>query len=166
MIAQQRESRYPYLIAIQIAEPFQADVDADLLRRAARVTLDWQGIEASCELSLVVTDDVTLHDLNRRYRHVDAPTDVLAFAEESQEDFVPAPEGPRYLGDVIISFPQARQQATEAEHTLQAELQLLTVHGVLHLLGYDDMALAQRKEMWAAQADILGRLGGDVNLPD
>jgi probable rRNA maturation factor len=167
-MSQQQGRQFPYRVTVEVADPFQADVCPDTLRRAACVALSEQGVDAPFELALAVTDDAVLHDLNRRYRGVDAPTDVLAFAsaDEGQEKFVSPPDGPPYLGDVIISYPQARQQAMEAGHTVQAELLLLTVHGVLHLLGYDDAALEQRKEMWSVQAAILKALAVDVRLPD
>jgi probable rRNA maturation factor len=90
---------------------------------------------------------------------VDAPTDVLAFPNETRGPFVSAPGYPRYLGDVIISFPRAASQATEVGHPTEAELQLLAVHGVLHLLGYDDEAKEERAQMWKAQSEILRILG-------
>jgi probable rRNA maturation factor len=116
-------------------------------------------------LALVVADDDTLRDLNRRHRSVDAPTDVLAFPGEAPGPFVAAPDQPYYLGDVVISFHRAEAQAAEVGHDTQAELQLLVVHGVLHLLAYDDVTEEQRARMWAAQAEILHDLGVEAHLP-
>jgi len=110
------------------------------------------------EVAVVVSDDASLQELNRRFRAVDAPTDVLAFPNESRGPFVNAPDQPRYLGDVILSYPRAEEQAAEAGHSALDELQLLTVHGVLHLLGYDDQEETARAEMWAAQEAILDLL--------
>jgi probable rRNA maturation factor len=120
------------------------------------------------ELSIVLTDDAALHELNLRHRGVDAPTDVLAFSDEEDEvggPFIEPPEAPRYLGDVIISFHRADAQAAAVGHDTLAELQLLVVHGVLHLLGYDDVTKDQRAQMWAVQADILQGLDVQVHLP-
>jgi probable rRNA maturation factor len=88
-------------------------------------------------------------------------TDVLAFpSEESDPD-----SGARYLGDVLISIPRAAEQAAVAGHSLEAEAQLLVVHGVLHLLGHDHTVAADKARMWAAQAEILGELGlGGINV--
>ena len=122
-------------------------------------------VEGPCELAVVVTGDETLHELNLRHRNVDGPTDVLAFPDETRGPFVAAPGLPRYLGDVIISFHRAEAQASMTGHDVRAELQLLVVHGVLHLLGYDDLAEDQRAQMWAVQAQILQVLGVDVHLP-
>jgi len=154
-----------HIIEVQIDEQFQAQIQPEPLRRAALASLIHRRVEEPCELAVVVTDDEALRELNRRYRGMDAPTDVLAFPDETRGPFVGAPGFPRYLGDVIISFHRAEAQAAEAGHDVQAELQLLVVHGVLHLLGYDDEAEDQRAQMWAAQAEILRALGVEVHLP-
>ncbi len=154
-----------YTIEIQVDEQFQIWIQPELLRRAALRTLVHQGIEEGCELAVVVVDDDIVHDLNLRHRGVDAPTDVLAFSDETQGPFVDAPGLPRYLGDVIISFPRAETQAAEVDHDVEVELQLLVVHGVLHLLGHDDMMEEQRARMWNAQAEILQALEVEANLP-
>nr|HID14288.1 rRNA maturation RNase YbeY [Anaerolineae bacterium] len=154
-----------HTIEVQIDEQFQAQVQLELLHRVALATLIHQRVEEPCELAVVVTGDEALHELNRRYRDVDAPTDVLAFPDETRGPFVGAPGLPRYLGDIIISFPRAEAQAAEAGHDVQAELQLLVVHGVLHLLGYDDVTEEQRAQMWAAQAEILQALGIEAHSP-
>jgi len=154
-----------HTIEVQIDAQFQAQTSPEPLRRAALATLIHERVEEPCELAVVVTGDEALRELNRRYRGVDAPTDVLAFPDETGGPFVGAPGLPRYLGDVIISFPRAEAQAADAGHDVQAELQLLAVHGVLHLLGYDDVTEEQRTQMWAAQAEILQALGVEVRLP-
>ncbi len=148
-----------YTIEVQIDEQFRAQVQPEPLHRAALATLIHQRVEELCELAVVVADDEVLRELNCRHRGIDAPTDVLAFPDETRGPFVGAPGLPRYLGDVIISFPRAGGQAAEAGQAVQAELQLLVVHGVLHLLGYDDVMEEQRAKMWAAQAEILQTLG-------
>lgn len=154
-----------HIIEIQIDEPFQAQAPSVLLRQAALATLVHQQVAEPCELAVVVTDDEALRELNRRYRGVDAPTDVLAFPNEGRGPFVSAPGLPRYLGDVIVSFPRAAAQAAEAGHAVEAELQLLVVHGTLHLLGHDDAAERPRAQMWKAQSQVLQALGVQVHLP-
>lgn len=114
---------------------------------------------AGKELSLVIAGDELLHQLNRAYRGIDAPTDVLSFAaqeaaEEGNQPFVTAREL-NYLGDVVISFPTAQRQAEAAGQPVAAELCLLAVHGVLHLLGYDHADAVEEADMWARQARIL-----------
>lgn len=132
-----------------------------LVENAARQALESQA--ASGDLTVVLSDDSHLQELNARYLGIDAPTDVLSFPS-GQAD----PEtGQAYLGDVIISVPQAQVQAHAAGHSLAAEVQLLVVHGVLHLLGLDHAQPADKAGMWAAQAEILTRLGlAEIALPE
>ncbi len=126
---------------------------ASLLERAARLALEHQSADG--DLTILLTDDAQLQTLNRDYLNVDAPTDVLSFPASETD-----PEtGARYLGDILISVPRADEQARAAGHPLEAELQLLTVHGVLHLLGHDHAGAEEKKRMWAAQAEVLARLG-------
>ncbi len=145
----------PHRINVQVAPRFQGAVDEEALRRAAAAALSHEGVEAEVELSLVVTDDETVRELNRRFRGVDAPTDVLAFGTGGGEAFVFAPEEPPYLGDVIISYPRALSQAEEVGHSVEDELNLLVVHGVLHLLGYDDQEEADARRMREKEEAIL-----------
>lgn len=158
-----------HTIDVQLEEPFRAQVQAEPLRRAADFTLGHQEVQETCELAVVVSGDDTLRELNQRHRGVDAPTDVLAFPHRAKGPdfpFVDPPGFPRYLGDVIISFPRAEAQAREAGHATVAELQLLVVHGVLHLLAYDDQTEPERARMWQAQHAVLDEMGVEVNVPD
>lgn len=110
---------------------------------------------ADGDLTIVLSDDAHLQALNRQFLGIDAPTDVLSFTGGDAD-----PEtGVDYLGDVIISYPRARLQASAGGHPLEEELQLLVVHGVLHLLGYDHADEQQKDEMWAVQAQVLESLG-------
>jgi probable rRNA maturation factor len=152
-------------VDVQVDEQFRAQVRPESIRQAAIQALAHQRVEGWCELVVVVAGDEVLRDLNLRHRDVDTPTDVLAFPDEPEARFIVAPAPTRYLGDVIISFPRASAQAAEAGHDVDAELQLLVVHGVLHLLGYDDQAEAQREEMWSVQSEILQALGVEANPP-
>lgn len=109
----------------------------------------------SRELTVQLASGEKVRELNRRFRGLDRPTDVLAFP--AAQDASNSPE--EYLGDIIISVPQAAEQAGERDHSLQDELTLLAIHGLLHLLGFDHADQAGRREMWAAQNDVLARLG-------
>ncbi|MCJ7434215.1 MAG: rRNA maturation RNase YbeY [Anaerolineales bacterium] len=135
-------------------EPHPDFLDIELLESAARVTLEQQSAPDD-DITIVLTDDNQLHELNLDYLGVDAPTDVLSFpASESDPE-----TGARYLGDILISVHCATQQAQAAGHSLQAEAQLLVVHGTLHLLGHDHAEAQQKTRMWAAQTEVLKRLG-------
>ncbi len=119
------------------------------LRRVARLAAAEGGCSEAAEISLTLTDDPVIHRLNRDYRGKDAPTDVLAFAQESS----PGPH--RVLGDVIVSLETARRQATG---TLEREVAWLISHGVLHLLGYDHQTEAELQAMRARENAVLERL--------
>lgn len=146
------------MIHIRSCQGFPA-VPRDLIRRAARAALAQQSSRG--DLSVVLADDAHLQELNREYLGMDAPTDVLSFpaAETDPES------GRSYLGDILISVPRAEQQAHAAGHPLEAEVQLLVVHGVLHLLGHDHAEPADKSRMWSAQAAILESIGlGDIQV--
>ena len=97
----------------------------------------------------------------QQFRDVDAPTDVLSFPAE----FSDPESGAAYLGDVLISYPRVVAQTQSGGHTPEAELQLLIVHGILHLLGHDHADEAEKNTMWAAQAEILATLGVEITPP-
>jgi probable rRNA maturation factor len=143
---------------VQIAPRFAKEVDAELLRRVTTKVLHREEVEGEVGLSVVITDDEAVRELNRQFRGVDAPTDVLAFGSGEEDDFVMAPGEPAYLGDIIISYPRAVIQAEEYGHSIDRELALLIVHGALHLLGYDHVDEAERTEMWDRQNEILESL--------
>jgi len=145
-------------VDIQTAPRFAGKVDAELLRRITAAALRREGVEGEVALSVVITDDEAVRELNRQFRDVDAPTDVLAFGSGKEGDFVTAPGEPVYLGDVVISYPLAVAQAEEYGHSIERELALLAVHGVLHLLGYDHVDEAEKTEMWTRQNEILESL--------
>ena len=151
-------------IQVQVDRRFQGQVQPEPLHQATLATLVHQHVDESYALVVVVTGDDALRELNRRHRGVDEPTDVLAFPGQALGPFVAAPDQPRHLGDVVISFHRAEAQAAEAGHDAQAELQLLVAHGVLHLLGYDDGTEEQRARMWAVQAEILQALEVEAHL--
>jgi probable rRNA maturation factor len=132
---------------------------SDLLEQAARAVLDLAGAPEA-DLSLVISGDERLQSLNREFLGKDAPTDVLSFPSDETD-----PEtGRAYLGDVIISLERAAEQAQARGHAVEAEVQLLAVHGVLHLLGHDHAEADEKQRMWSAQAAALERLGLSPNI--
>jgi probable rRNA maturation factor len=136
-------------------------IPSDLLKRAAQVVLQHESQSLDVDLSIVLTDNARLHELNLNYLGVDAPTDVLSFPASETD-----PEtGARYLGDILISIPRAQEQADAAGHPLESEVQLLIVHGMLHLLGYDHAEPDEKARMWKAQSEILESLGlGNIKI--
>jgi probable rRNA maturation factor len=127
------------------------DFDETIIRKAALATLKAHHSE-DCEVSILLTDDAEIQALNRQYRNIDAPTDVLAFAmrEGEHHDL-----NPQLLGDLVLSVPTARRQSIANEHSLELELAYLTVHGMLHLLGYDHQTAAEAEAMFEKQEAVL-----------
>lgn len=153
------------MISIQFAKQLPLPIDPQVkksdLKRAAQATLQQAGAPPSAELTLVISGDEQLQALNRQFLGIDAPTDVLSFPSEDAD---PDSEG-IYLGDVLISYPQALAQSKSGGHPILDEVQLLVVHGVLHLLGYDHAEIAEKEKMWAKQAEILQSLGCSILGP-
>jgi probable rRNA maturation factor len=149
------------VIHIETNPSLQTAPTPDLLERAALAVLAQQSIDG--DLTIVLTDDAQLHGLNRDYLGIDTPTDVLSFPASETD-----PEtGRRYLGDILISVPRAEEQARAAGHPLEAEVQLLTVHGTLHLMGFDHAGAADKARMWKVQGKVLERLGlSEIEIKD
>jgi probable rRNA maturation factor len=146
-------------IIIQIDEPFLAQVNPARLEQALLITCHFCSTSSpESTVSIVITDNHTVQQLNHRYRGIDAPTDVLSFDSVPDSDF-PHSETTSHLGDIIIAYPVAEVQALAAGHTALEELILLTVHGGLHLLGFDHDTPTNKNKMWAAQHQIMAELG-------
>jgi probable rRNA maturation factor len=145
-------------IVVEIDEKYAAEVDAHDLGRAIVAALLAED-RPEGEVTLLVTDDEAVAAYNQQYRGVEGPTDVLSFAaQEPTPGFITAPEMAAYLGDIVIALPFTRRQAAALNRTLIAELRLLAVHGVLHLLGYDHAEPEEEAIMWAKQDAILAGL--------
>lgn len=129
------------------------------LRRVARVAASAGGCTEPAELSLTLTDDERVRALNRDYRGLDKPTDVLSFALEEGEELVLPPGMPRQLGDIIVSVDTIRRQAGELHVELDSELAWVISHGVLHLLGFDHQNPTDEAEMRSRERAILEHLG-------
>ncbi|MBR4132503.1 MAG: rRNA maturation RNase YbeY [Oscillospiraceae bacterium] len=138
------------------------------LRNCIRAALEAQGVPVPCEINVLVTDDEGIRAINRAYRQVDAATDVLSFPMfrfipgELPSDLTPyldAQTGLLPLGDMAISLPRAKAQAKEYGHSLKREIGYLTVHSVLHLLGYDHMDEGPMKaQMRAKEEEIMQKM--------
>ncbi|MDH5507587.1 MAG: rRNA maturation RNase YbeY [Anaerolineae bacterium] len=151
-----RQRRLPpdSMIGLQIAEPYQALNYSTMLTAAAKAALLHEGISPKFHLTIVLTGDAQLQQYNKDFRGKDAPTDVLSFPSGDTQD--------AYLGDILISHERAVSQSQEAGHSIEQELQLLVVHAVLHLLGYDHATKQEKSRMWAAQSEILKDLGNPL----
>ena len=144
-------------VVVQVDEAFEGEVDATDIVAAVAATLAAE--EQTGEVTVVVTTDEAVAELNQQYRDTEGPTDVLSFpSREPTPGFVAAPEMDTYLGDIIIALPYTRRQAERVGKPLKDELRLLAIHGTLHLLGYDHVGPEEEAEMWARQDAILANL--------
>jgi probable rRNA maturation factor len=144
------------MISVRIEAPYKEKSSLrQLLKKAVWETYAAQSLPTNSEMSIIVTSDERLRELNRSYRGIDTPTDVLSFPAGEID-----PEtGNVYLGDIIISLQRANHQALNTGHSVEAELQLLVIHGTLHLIGFDHLQANEKDKMWAAQIFVLEKLG-------
>jgi probable rRNA maturation factor len=145
------------MIFLDKIEDIDPDISESLIENTAQAALRHQSVPENTDLTIVLGDDVQLRELNKEWMSVDAPTDVLSFPS----DEVDPENGNRYLGDIIISVQRAGEQAKTAGHAVESEVQLLVVHGILHLMGFDHADALEKADMWKAQAEILSGLGLD-----
>lgn len=141
-------------------EPLEPDLEA-LIEKAALAVMEIEGCGSETEVSILLTDDVYIHELNKQYRGVDKPTDVLSFALDEGET-MPDYGDEKLLGDVVISIQAAVSQGREYGHGLQRELAYLTAHGVLHLLGYDHQDEGEKVIMRKKEEAVMTGLGLNI----
>ena len=126
-----------------------------LVKRAVLAVLDFEDFGRRAEVSVTFTDNEGIHALNREYRNVDRPTDVLSFPLSDGEDYDTDGDAV-LLGDIVISLERAQSQAEEYGHSFEREVAFLTVHSMLHLLGYDhETSPEDERDMFARQDEIL-----------
>src|SRR5713101_4173558 len=143
------------MIRVSISNPQDSvPIDRARLRRAVSAVLEGEGIK-DAEISLAFVDNATIHQLNKRYLQHDEPTDVLSFP-------LSEPDARRLAGELVIGAEVAKAQAESRGHTVEAELALYVIHGLLHLCGYDDKAAADAAVIHQRERLYLQRLG----LPD
>lgn len=169
-------------VHVAVDPAYRRAVPAVLLRRWARAALQYLGLAANTGLDIAITDDARVRELNRSYRGLGEATDVLSFPYQDQavpapyygeapppatspptgragpQAFVVPPREATLLGEVVIAFPYAQRQAQIAGHSVQDEIKLLLVHGILHLLGYDHMEPEDERRMDEKTNELLARL--------
>ena len=132
--------------------------DLKILKPLLEYARKYENLEdTELEFSIIIVDNERIHEINREYRGIDRPTDVISFALEDSED-VPI-EGYRILGDIYISLDKVKEQADAYGHSFKRELCFLAVHGFLHLLGYDHMEKDEEEIMFGKQEEILNGFG-------
>ena len=127
-------------------------------------TLDAEGVTALCEINILITDDIGIHGINKAARNIDRPTDVLSFPmftfkpgvlPEDWSEFKDPGTNAVPLGDMVISLERARAQAKEFGHSVKREVGYLTIHSMLHLLGYDHLDEGEMKRQMRAREEAI-----------
>ncbi len=162
-----------FVVSVEVLDDYSGLVSSEWLLSVAEQTLAIESQRSGTKLSVIVTDDDVVRSLNKRHRGLDENTDVLAFSFDHEGhyygegeqapvgpdiDFVLPPGEENSLGEVIISYPQARRQAREGD--VKGELGVLVAHGVLHLLGHDHEDAADKAVMDGITAEVMTRAGG------
>ncbi len=130
-----------------------------LVRRAIKASLEYEKVSFAPEISVTFTDNEGIRALNFAHRNIDKATDVLSFPLFEKEDLLNATDGDA-LGDIVISLERAREQSIDYQHSFEREVAFLTVHSMLHLLGYDhEISKEDEKEMFFRQEEILKTIG-------
>ncbi len=133
-----------------------------VLNKVCLESLEYEEFDEDCEISLSIVTNDEIQDINKQFRGIDSPTDVLSFPQLTYEEGEEADvneNGEIVLGDIIISIDRAKEQAEEYGHSLKREMAFLTVHSMLHLMGYDHMEKDEEEEMFRRQKEILDIAG-------
>lgn len=134
----------------------------EMLEKVCLKSLQYEEFNEDCEISLSIVTNDEIHDINKQFRNIDSPTDVLSFPQltfEEGEEADVNENGEIVLGDIIISIDRAKEQAEEYGHSLKRELAFLSVHSMLHLMGYDHMVPEEEEDMFRRQKEILIEAG-------
>lgn len=151
------------MINVKVKAKFRSEISKAVISQTAAAVIAHMQPEQDQDITIVIEDDAFIQKLNRTYLGIDSPTDVLSFST----DEIDPESNNNYLGDIIISLPRAAEQAQKAGHAIQSEVQLLIVHGILHLSGYDHADLSSKQEMWRVQQELIDLLGIAINqLPE
>lgn len=154
----------------EVTDEFEFDYE-EMEKKVVEACLDYVDCPYEAEINILLTNDEQIRTINREYRGIDAPTDVLSFPgidyvipgdfsglEEEIASYFHPETGELLLGDIVISLERAKQQAIEYGHSLKRELAFLTVHSMFHLFGYDHMEEEKRKLMEDKQREVLEKL--------
>jgi probable rRNA maturation factor len=148
-------------MSIEVLNESGTDVDAHELSRLSRFVMDRMRVHPLAELCIKIVDEATIAQLNEQWMDKEGPTDVLAFPmDELRPGLVTEEPEEGVLGDLVLCPAVAERQATEAGHPTKDEVELLTVHGILHLLGYDHAEPEEHLEMFGLQDRLLGEWRG------
>lgn len=140
----------------EINDNYGVDFKYNYLKKVIKRTLKYEGVKIVC-FSIIFVNEKEIQEINKEYRGIDKVTDVISFALEDNSNIVY--NNIRVLGDIYICIPRMLEQASSYGHSLKRELSFLTVHGLLHLLGYDHMEKEDEEKMFALQELILNEEG-------
>lgn len=146
------------MLTIKSRRAIRKELDIKRLQRASTTAFKLLGFETQPQITLQLTDDQTIQEFNLQYRDVDEVTDVLSF----ENAFTDPETGETYLGDILISYETAKRQADTRGLELMDELEMLLVHGILHLAGMDHASFSEWQEMSALQDEILAELTNPI----
>ena len=146
------------MLDFSIPRKYRALIETDRLTFAFQMSVEMLGLNPQTSAALKITDNASIRKLNKAYRGLDEATDVLSF----ENDFIDLETGARFIGDIVISIEKAQAQAAERGFSLQEELEMLLVHAVLHLNGYDHLEEADLEEMGSLQDEILIAIANPV----
>jgi probable rRNA maturation factor len=153
-------------VSIEILNESDADIDVDHLAKLSRFVMDRLRVHPLAELCLKLVDEATIAELNEQWMGKEGPTDVLAFPmDELRPGLLDEEPEEGVLGDLMIAPSIADRQGATAGHGTLAEIELLTTHGILHLLGYDHGEPEEHREMFGLQAEILQEWGSKAKAP-
>jgi probable rRNA maturation factor len=152
----------PIELTIQTDPGLEDKADREHLNDLVLTTIGREGFDDHATVGLLITSDSEIKKLNLQYCGRDSVTDVLAFAGgEDSDGFVSPPSITSHLGDIVVSYPRAVAQAAEYGHPVEEELDRLVIHGILHLLGYDDQTQGDREAMWKRQEAMVRAFHGN-----
>jgi len=153
-------------VSIEVIDESGAEVDVEHLTRLARFVMDRMRVHPQAELCIKAVDEDTIATLNEQWMDKEGPTDVLAFPmDELRPGLLDEEPEEGVLGDLILAPSVAQKQGAAAGHGTLAELELLTTHGILHLLGYDHAEAEEHEEMFSLQARLLAEFGSQAKAP-
>ena len=143
---------------IEIFKEVEEEIkELEIVEKVLKKALEKEKLE-NTSFNLIIVDNNYIHELNKKYRNIDRPTDVISFALEDENSII-IPDEERILGDIYISIDKAREQSMEYQHSLLRELSFLAVHGFYHLLGYDHQTKEEEKIMFQKQEEVLESYG-------
>lgn len=153
-------------MSIEVLNESDVELDVDHLARLARFVMDRMRVHPQAELCVKLVDEATIAELNEQWMEKEGPTDVLAFPmDELRPGLLDEEPEEGVLGDLMIAPAVAERQGAAAGHGTLAELELLTTHGILHLLGYDHAEPEEHREMFGLQAELLAAFGSQAKPP-